>query len=126
MSLCGPTEMSLEVRCCTAIVLFADDRVRSLQCAGASPAIPYGSRQLAIVNTPGHGGGFDEGRTRPPFLRTAARLVARKQQLLERLKDGHLAPHKREEIERQLHEIDVAFDFLGEGELGTTSHGRRG
>jgi hypothetical protein len=61
-----------------------------------------------------------------PFLRVAARAVERKQQLLGRLKEGHLGPHEREEIEGQLQEIDVTFDFLDEGELGETSHGRRG
>jgi hypothetical protein len=46
--------------------------------------------------------------------------------LLERLKEGHLGPHQHEEIERQLQEIDMTLDFLDEGELGETSHGRRG
>jgi hypothetical protein len=46
--------------------------------------------------------------------------------LLERLKEGQLGPRQREEIERHLNEIDMVFDFLDEGELGETSHGRRG
>jgi hypothetical protein len=32
--------------------------------------------------------------------------------LLQRLKEAHLGPHESEEIERQLDEIDAAFDFL--------------
>lgn len=71
-------------------------------------------------------GASDERQTRPPFLRIVARVVERKQQLLERLKEGHLGPHQHEEIERQLQEIDMTLDFLDEGELGETSHGRRG
>jgi hypothetical protein len=57
------------------------------------------------------------------IVRVAERLVARKQQLLERLKEGHLGPRQREEIERHLKEIDMVFDFLDEGELGETGHG---
>jgi hypothetical protein len=60
------------------------------------------------------------------IVRVAEKLVARKQQLLERPKEGHLGPRQREEIERHLKEIDMVFDFLDEGELGETSHGRRG
>ena len=52
------------------------------------------------------------------IVRVAERLVARKQQLLERLEEGHLGPRQREEIERQCEEIDMVFDFLDEGELG--------
>jgi hypothetical protein len=56
----------------------------------------------------------DERRT-PPFLKIIAKLVARKQRLLEQLKEG-IDPHEREEIGRQLEEIDATFDFLDEGE----------
>jgi len=44
-------------------------------------------------------------------LRIIAKLVARKQRLLERLKED-LGPRERAEIERQLEEIDATFDFL--------------
>jgi hypothetical protein len=56
-------------------------------------------------------GASSDERTQPPFLRIIAKLVARKQRLLERLKED-LGPRGREEIERQLEEIDATFDFL--------------
>jgi len=44
-------------------------------------------------------------------LRIIPKLVARKQRLLERLKE-YLGPRERAEIEHQLEEIDATFDFL--------------
>jgi len=43
-------------------------------------------------------------------MTTAAKLLVRKQQLLERLQEG-LGPHERDEIERLLAEIDRALGF---------------
>jgi hypothetical protein len=57
------------------------------------------------------------------ILKIVARLVARKQRLLGRLKEG-LGPHEREEIERQLEEIDATFDFLDEAEAGEPARRR--
>jgi hypothetical protein len=47
----------------------------------------------------------------------AAKLLARKQQLLERLQEGP-GPHEREEIERLMAEIDSALDSVEEAGLG--------
>jgi hypothetical protein len=44
----------------------------------------------------------------------AAELLARKQQLLERLQEEP-GSHERDEIERRLEEIDTALDLLEEG-----------
>ncbi len=44
-------------------------------------------------------------------MTTAARLLARRQRLLERLQE-YPGPHERGEIERQLAEIDAALDDL--------------
>jgi hypothetical protein len=47
-------------------------------------------------------------------MTTAARLLARKQQLLERLQ-ANPDLHEREEIERRLAEIDAALNLLDDG-----------
>ena len=70
------------------------------ECGRLSPGT--GARQRGI-----EGASSDES-TQPPFSRTVAKLVARKQRLLERLKEN-LGPREREEIERQLEEIDATF-----------------
>ena len=44
-------------------------------------------------------------------MTTLAKLIARKQQLLERLQQGP-GPHERDEIERLLAEIDEALMLL--------------
>jgi hypothetical protein len=44
-------------------------------------------------------------------MTTAAKLLARKQQLLERLQESS-GPHEREEIERLLAKIDAALNRL--------------
>jgi hypothetical protein len=46
-------------------------------------------------------------------MTTLAKLLARKQQLIERLEEGP-GSHEREEIERQLAEIDEALNLLDE------------
>lgn len=46
-------------------------------------------------------------------MTTLAKLLARKQQLIERLEEGP-SSHEREEIERQLAEIDEALNLLDE------------
>jgi hypothetical protein len=46
-------------------------------------------------------------------MTTAANLLARKQQLLERLQEGP-GPHERAEIERLLEQIDIALNLLDE------------
>jgi C4-dicarboxylate-specific signal transduction histidine kinase len=53
-------------------------------------------------------------------MTTLARLLARKQQLLERLQEDP-GPHEREEIERQLEEIDTALYLLDEAGRGKSS-----
>jgi len=53
-------------------------------------------------------------------MTTAAKLLARKQQLLERLQENP-SPHERDEIERLLAEIDTALDLLDEAGPGVTS-----
>jgi ribosomal protein S24E len=45
-------------------------------------------------------------------MSTAARLLARKQQLMERLHDEAPGPHERDEIERLLAQIDAALNLL--------------
>jgi hypothetical protein len=46
-------------------------------------------------------------------MATLANLLARKQQLLERLHEGP-GPHERDEIERLLAQIDAALNLLDE------------
>ena len=46
-------------------------------------------------------------------MTTVAKLLARKQQLKERLQQDP-GPNERDEIERQLAEIDAALDLLEE------------
>jgi hypothetical protein len=46
-------------------------------------------------------------------MTTAAKLLARKRQLLDRLQEGP-GPHERDEIERLLAEIDTALNLLDE------------
>jgi hypothetical protein len=62
----------------------------------------------------------DERRTRPHFEN---RCKAQKERLLGRLKEGP-GPHEREEIKRQLEEIDATFDFLDEAEAGEPARRR--
>jgi hypothetical protein len=50
-------------------------------------------------------------------MTTLAKLITRKQQLLERLQEGP-GPHERDEIERLLAEIDEALMLLDEGGPG--------
>jgi hypothetical protein len=45
-------------------------------------------------------------------MSTAARLLARKQQLTERLHTETPGPHERDEIERLLAQIDAALNLL--------------
>jgi len=47
-------------------------------------------------------------------MTTFAKLLARKQQLVERLQQEDLGPHERDEIERLLAEIDTALDLFDE------------
>jgi chaperonin cofactor prefoldin len=49
-------------------------------------------------------------------MTTVAKLLARKQQLKERLQQDP-GPNERDEIERQLAEIDAALDLLEEAGL---------
>ena len=42
-------------------------------------------------------------------MTTSAKLLGRKQQLLERLHEDDLGPHERDEIERLIKEIDTEF-----------------
>jgi hypothetical protein len=53
-------------------------------------------------------------------MTAAARLLARKQQLLDRLQEDP-GPHERDEIERLLAEIDTALNLLDEAGPGETS-----
>ena len=53
-------------------------------------------------------------------MTTLAKLLARKQQLLERLQEDP-GPHERDEIERQLEEIDAALNSLDEAGPGKSS-----
>jgi hypothetical protein len=53
-------------------------------------------------------------------MTTLARLLARKQQLLERLREDP-GQHERDEIERQLEEIDRALNSLDEAGPGKSS-----
>jgi len=47
-------------------------------------------------------------------MTTVAKLLARKQQLLQRLQEDDLGPHERDEIERLLSEIDKALNSFEE------------
>jgi hypothetical protein len=53
-------------------------------------------------------------------MTTLAKLLARKQQLLERLQENP-GSHERDEIERQLEEIDTALELLDEAGPGKSS-----
>ncbi|WP_407181297.1 hypothetical protein [Bradyrhizobium sp. STM 3562] len=52
-------------------------------------------------------------------MTTLAKLLAQKQQLLDRLQ-ADPGPHEREEIERLLAEIDEALRLLDEARPGTS------
>ena len=51
-------------------------------------------------------------------MTTVAKLLARKQQLLQRLQEDDLGPHERDEIERLLSEMDKALNSLEEAGPG--------
>jgi hypothetical protein len=53
-------------------------------------------------------------------MTTLAKLLARKRQLLERLQEDP-GQHERDEIERQLEEIDTALNLLDEAGPGKSS-----
>jgi len=53
-------------------------------------------------------------------MTTLAKLLARKQRLLERLREDP-GPHERDEIERQLEEIETALNLLDEAGSGKSS-----
>lgn len=53
-------------------------------------------------------------------MTTLAKLLARKQELIERLGENP-GVHEREEIERQLAEIDEALNLLDEAGPGTST-----
>jgi len=52
---------------------------------------------------------------------TLAKRLARKQQLLKRLQEDHPGQHERDEIERQLEEIDTALNLLDKAGPGKSS-----
>jgi hypothetical protein len=52
-------------------------------------------------------------------MTTAAKLLARKQELLKQLQEDP-GPNEREEIERLLEKIDAALDLLENGTSGAT------
>ncbi|MGE5157193.1 MAG: hypothetical protein ACM3OF_03500 [Gemmatimonas sp.] len=54
-------------------------------------------------------------------MTTLAKLLARKQQLLDRLQEDP-GPNEREEIERLLAEIDEALGLLDEAGPGTSEN----
>jgi hypothetical protein len=54
-------------------------------------------------------------------MTTAAKLLARKQQLLERLHEDDPGPHERDEIERLIKEIDTALNLLDRAGPGETA-----
>jgi hypothetical protein len=56
-------------------------------------------------------------------MTTLAKLLARKQQLLERLQEDP-GPHEPDELERQLEEIDTALNLLDEAGPGKSSDER--
>lgn len=53
-------------------------------------------------------------------MTTVANLLARKQRLIERLQEN-VGPHEREEIERQLEQINTALSFLDDAGSGKSS-----
>jgi chaperonin cofactor prefoldin len=53
-------------------------------------------------------------------MTTLAKLLARKQKLQERLQENP-GPHERDEIERQLEEIDTALNSLDEVGAGKSN-----
>ena len=53
-------------------------------------------------------------------MTTAAKLLGRKQQLIERLHEDDLGPHERDEIERLIKEIDTALNLLDRAGPGET------
>ena len=57
-------------------------------------------------------------------MTTLAKLLARKQQLVERLEEEP-GSHEREEIERQLAEIDEALNSLDDAGLGPSKEGEQ-
>jgi hypothetical protein len=56
-------------------------------------------------------------------MTTVANLLARKQQLVERLQENP-GPHERAEIERLLAQVDAALDMLEEVGRGKSSDKR--
>jgi hypothetical protein len=54
-------------------------------------------------------------------MTTAAKLLARKQQLLDRLQESP-GPHERDQIERLLAEIDTALDSVEEAGPSKTNN----
>jgi hypothetical protein len=57
-------------------------------------------------------------------MTTMAKLLARKQQLLQRLQEGP-GPHERDEIERLLTEIDSALDSVEDARPGESRDGQQ-
>jgi hypothetical protein len=57
-------------------------------------------------------------------MTTVAKLLARKQQLLDRLQEGP-GPHERDEIERLLAKIDSALDSVEDTGPRETSGGHQ-
>ncbi len=57
-------------------------------------------------------------------MTTAARLLARRQRLLERMAEDP-GPHERDEIERQLAEIDAALNDLDQAGPGRSKGAER-
>jgi hypothetical protein len=55
-------------------------------------------------------------------MTTVAKLLARKQQLLERLEQGP-GPNERAEIERLLEQVNAALNLLDEAGPGTSGDG---
>jgi hypothetical protein len=53
-------------------------------------------------------------------MTTVANLLARKQRLLDRLQEN-VGPQEREEIERQLEQINTALNFLDDAGWGQSS-----
>ena len=53
-------------------------------------------------------------------MTTVANLLARKQLLLDRLQEN-VGPHEREEIERQLEQINTALNFLDDAGPGKST-----
>jgi hypothetical protein len=53
-------------------------------------------------------------------MTTVANLLARKQRLIERLQEN-VGPHEREDIERQLEQINTALNLLDDAGPGKSS-----